>query len=118
MAIRIPGLKQSRSKRNGFNALIVSSYWQQCGLPAPVFEHRFHPDRKWAFDAAWPNLRIAVEADGGIWINGGHNRGAGIKRAWEKENEAHAMGWRILKFEPSELCLQTTVEIIKRAMNL
>ena len=44
-------------------------------LPAPVPEFRFHPERKWRFDFAWPEHKIAVEQEGGVWIQGRHTRG-------------------------------------------
>jgi hypothetical protein len=41
------------------------------------FEHRFHPVRRWRFDAAFPARKVAVELDGGIFAAGRHTRGAG-----------------------------------------
>jgi len=35
------------------------------GLPEPEREYRFHPRRKWRFDAAWPDAKLAVEVEGG-----------------------------------------------------
>jgi hypothetical protein len=40
------------------------------GLRPAVREHRFHPVRKWRFDLAWPELLLAIEVDGGVWIEG------------------------------------------------
>lgn len=31
-----------------------------------VAEHRFHPFREWRFDYAIPELKIALEVEGGI----------------------------------------------------
>ncbi len=36
-------------------------------------EYRFHPVRKWRFDFALLNQKVAIEFEGGIFINGGHN---------------------------------------------
>lgn len=99
-----------------YNSTIVSAYFVQCGLPEPCFEYQFHPVRRWRFDLAWPEQRVAVEVDGGIWIRGGHNRGAQIKKDWEKRNEATAMGWQILFCEPRDLCLDAMVELLKRTI--
>src|SRR5690606_39740371 len=41
-------------------------------LPEPVREYRFHPERRWRFDFAWPDLRVAAEVEGGIHIGGRH----------------------------------------------
>jgi hypothetical protein len=40
-------------------------------LPAPCYGFRFHAERKWRFDMAFPDHRIALEVDGGIWRKGG-----------------------------------------------
>jgi very-short-patch-repair endonuclease len=74
-----------------------------CGLPEPRPEYLFHPVRKWRFDYAWPDQKIALEVDGGIWTQGRHTRGAGKKNDMEKFTAAAMYGWRILYFEPSEL---------------
>jgi very-short-patch-repair endonuclease len=62
-----------------------------------VTEYRFHPTRKWRFDYAWPNLRIAIEFDGIMHRTVGHNSLAGILRDSEKINEAQRLGWRVFR---------------------
>lgn len=61
-------------------------------------EIMFHPKRKWRFDFADQQNKIAVELEGGIWINGRHNRGGGFADDTEKYNEALVMGWRVLRY--------------------
>lgn len=78
-------------------------------------------DGTWYSDFQNPakaDTRVALEVDGGIWIQGGHNRGAQIKATWEKENEAQIMGWHILKCEPKDLATMDTVNLIRRALGL
>jgi len=58
-----------------------------------------------------------LEVDGGIWIQGGHNRGAQIKKTWEKENAAQLLGWKILKCEPRDLCTVEIAAMIGVAIN-
>jgi very-short-patch-repair endonuclease len=67
------------------------------------YEYRFHPTRKWRFDAAFPERMIAVEIDGGAFIGGRHTRGAGFKRDCEKLNAAALMGWRVFRFLPEQI---------------
>ena len=82
----------------------------------PLTEHRFHPTRKWRFDYAWEDHRIALEVEGGVWVGGRHTSGAGFVKDMEKYNEAACLGWRIIRCQPRELCSIKTVDTIKRAM--
>jgi len=95
------------------------SYCKGYGLPEPVMEHRFHEVRKWKFDFAWPEHRVALEVEGGLFIAGGgrHNRGASMLLDMEKYNEATLMGWRILRYTPDQLRKSKVYEDITRAIN-
>lgn len=118
MVLKIAGLERSRNRKNGYDARIVSAYWKGEGIPQPALEFRFHPERRWEFDFAWPDQKVALEVDGGIWIYGRHNRGAQIKKSWEKENEANCCAWHIYKCEPKELCTREIANLLKRALKL
>ena len=69
-------------------------------LPAPVREHRFAPPRRWRFDIAWPDLLIAVEVEGGVFVGGRHTRGAAFEADCEKYDEATVAGWRVIRVTP------------------
>jgi len=73
------------------------------GLPMPVREFRFAPPRRWRFDFAWVEQKVAVEVDGGNWVRGRHARGAGIQRDNEKLNAAAVLGWRVLRYSPEQI---------------
>jgi very-short-patch-repair endonuclease len=77
--------------------------WKAYGISEPVAEFRFHPVRRWRFDWAWPDKKIAVEQEGGIWINGAHNRGVHFSSDMEKYNMAGKMGWRVFRFTPKQI---------------
>jgi len=79
----------------------VSMYLKDAGFPLPKKQYLFHPERKWRFDFAWPDLKIAIECEGGIFINGGHNRGKIYSSNCEKYNQATVLGWRILRYPPN-----------------
>lgn len=96
---------------------IVIAYFGQSGIAyVPYLEHKFHPTRKWRFDFAWPRQKVFIEVQGGIWIAGGHSRGAAMKKDWEKWNAATVLGWRGLWCEPKDLCTQAMVELIKKTL--
>lgn len=63
----------------------------------PEREYRFHPSRRWKFDFAWPQYKLAVEVEGGIWTLGRHTRPAGFEADCEKYNHATVAGWRVLR---------------------
>jgi very-short-patch-repair endonuclease len=74
------------------------AHWERNGLPALTPEYRFHSERKWRFDYALPEQRIAVEVEGGTWQNGRHNRAKGYAKDAEKYNEAQGLGWTVFRF--------------------
>lgn len=78
----------------------------------PTQQHEFakHIGRKWRWDFSWPHLMVSVEIMGGTWMRGGHSRGAGQQRDFEKQNAAVTMGWSVL--------LYTTDDITKRPMQV
>jgi len=86
-------------------------------LPKPVAEYRFHPRRRWRFDYAWPEYKVAVEIDGGQWKPGGGRHNTDADR--EKLNTAAAMGWRVLRFSHKVLREQPgdCVELLVLAIN-
>lgn len=74
-------------------------YWRVLARdrPEPEHEHRFHPERRWRFDFAWPESKVAVECEGGTWIRGRHSRGQGYRNDCEKYNAATSLGWRVFR---------------------
>lgn len=70
-----------------------------------VPEYRFHPTRKWLFDLALVDLKIAIEVEGGLFMvgTGRHNRGAGMRADLVKYSEAVILGWRLLRILPEQI---------------
>ena len=73
------------------------------GLPPYVTEYRFHPTRRWRFDYAWPEIKLAVEVHGGTYTNGRHTRGGGFTVDREKMNEAAICGWTVLEVTSAQV---------------
>jgi very-short-patch-repair endonuclease len=67
-------------------------------LPPHEREYRFAPPRRWRFDFAWPERKVAVEVDGGTWTGGRHTSGSGFAADLEKLNAAVTLGWRVLRY--------------------
>jgi very-short-patch-repair endonuclease len=88
---------------------------QAYGL-SPESEYRFALPRKWRFDFAFHDQRLAVEIEGGTWINGRHNRGSSIEADMEKYNEAAALGWKVLRFTTDQVKTGTAIDTVMRAL--
>lgn len=71
---------------------------QALHLPAPEREHVFAKPRRWRFDLAWTDRKLAAEVEGGTWVNGRHSRGSGMRKDCEKYNSAAALGWTVYRF--------------------
>ena len=69
-----------------------------------VKEYLFHPTRKWRFDYAIPDHKIALEVEGGVWTGGRHTRPQGFLSDIEKYNAGTLLGWRIFPSENSFFC--------------
>jgi len=86
------------------------------GAPAPKLEHRFHPRRRWRFDAAFVKQRVALEIDGGLWTAGRHSRGSGRMADMEKLSEAAILGWRVVYASPAEIKSGVAADRVLRAL--
>lgn len=83
------------------------------GLPLPTPEFMFHPTRKWRIDFAWPDLKLALEVEGGVYTQkgGGHRSISGWDANQEKYNELTVMGWFLLRVTPDQLQLKNGMAI-------
>ena len=71
---------------------------QERGFPDPEEEYRFLQGRRFRFDFAWPLPNVAVEIEGGTFVQGRHVTGAGFSKDCEKYNIAAREGWRVYRF--------------------
>ncbi len=92
-----------------------------CGLPEPMTQYRLPelPDRRFAFDFAWPVQRLLVEVNGSTWIaNSGHTSGKGIERDCEKLCLAVVNGWKVMMVTGLQVKDGRAVQWIERALNV
>jgi len=84
-----------------------------------VTEHRFHPVRRWRFDYAILEHKIAIEKDGGVWMKGGgaHSRPQNIIRDMEKLTQAAVLGWTVIRRTPDQLNSQETLDLIRQTIH-
>ncbi len=76
---------------------------QLVGFPDPATELLFHPKRKWRFDYAWEEQKLALGVHGGIHSGGRHTRGRGFVEDRAKMNEATLLGWTVLEVTPEHI---------------
>lgn len=90
--------KKKRPSKRSYLEERLAVFVQRSGLPAPVRELRFAPPRMWRLDFAWPDQSLAVEIEGGIFMQGRHSRGVDFTGDCEKYNVAALHGWTVLRF--------------------
>ena len=112
-----------KTRRNQAKAdLLARAFVELCrqhGLPAPEREYRFAaPERQWRFDFAFIAQRIALEVEGGIYVNGRHTRAQGFVKDVEKYNNAALRGWRVFRTVPGHLNDIATLQLIADALGV
>lgn len=120
---------------------ILTAGCKSYGLPLPKFEYKFHPTRKWRFDAAWPcgenwtsirrtdgsiiepmGPQLAIECQGGLFKRRGqpqagrHTQGAALLKEYAKLNEGAALGWTIGLFTPRQIQDGTAIQWVRRCL--
>lgn len=93
-------------------------YIRALRLPEPEREYKFHPVRKWRFDFAYPDKKVAFEIEGGVWTGGRHFRGRGAIADCDKYNEAALQGWTVYRFTTEHVKNGSAVRIMELALKL
>jgi hypothetical protein len=93
------------------------SLCRRFGIPEPAGELQFAPPRRWRFDYAWPDAKVALEVEGAVWVRGRHTRGAGFLKDMEKYNRATVLGWRVVRCTPQTLVAPETFEMLAELLS-
>ena len=86
-------------------------------LDRPEREYQFDADRRYRFDFAWPDVKVACEVEGGTFIQGRHVRGKGFEGDCEKYNLAACLGWRVIRVTSKMIHDGRALKWIERVMN-
>jgi very-short-patch-repair endonuclease len=88
-------------------------------LPEPELEVLFAVDvfgRKWRADLCWPERKLIVEVDGGVYVGGRHTRGRGYEEDCRKQAAGVLLGFRWLKVTPTHIDTEEAVKWISAAI--
>ena len=120
---------QRRAQHTHAPTAITGWAWRHHGIADPQSEYKFHPMRKWRIDYAWPDIKLAVEIEGGfrggevvtcdrcksvvrrkdsdgvmrVVRLGGAHVGARYESDLEKYNTLAADGWTLLRYLPGNV---------------
>lgn len=110
--------KPSKPKPKKLGGITFAQQCQFAGLPTPISEYTFHPLRKWRFDFAFVDAKIALEIEGGAFLKDGgrHTRGAGFRNDLEKYAEAAILGYRVIRVLPEQVENGQALTWIERAL--
>ena len=89
---------------------------QLVGLPTPEREYRFAPPRRYRADFAYPEQKILVEVQGGIYTRGAHSRGTGLERDYEKINLAQLNGFMVFQFSRKMIESGEAITVLEKAL--
>lgn len=110
--MRSKGVKKTKKEYPVFEALLRQEFGP--------FEKElmFHQERKWRFDYAYPDQKIAIEIEGLVqpWKKSRHTQNDGYKEDCIKYNEATVLGWRVLRFTQDMVLKVSTLELLRKVL--
>ena len=95
---------------------LLAQQMQFVGLPTPEREYRFAPPRRYRADFAYPERKILVEVQGGIYTRGAHSRGIGLERDYEKLNLAQLLGYKVFQFSRKMIESGEAISILEKSL--
>lgn len=103
-------------KRGGLREqdLILMADLRALHLGVVEREYKFSPDRRWRVDFVIKDAMLAIELEGGLHIQGRHNRGAGMQKDLEKYQELVAAGWTLFRFSTKDVLVGRAREVLNK----
>lgn len=93
------GNTKRHSQKSEFEEIFAYQLKER-GLPLGIPQYPFAKciGRNFRADRAWLDERLIVEINGGGWVGGRHNTGAGYEADLERTAIATALGWKVMGF--------------------
>jgi len=83
-------------------------------------QYKFHPTRKWLIDFAFPLRRVALEVNGGTYLQGkargAHSRGSRQRKDYEKWSCLSLMGWIVLLVDSADVRSGVHIDLVLKAL--
>jgi len=98
------------AKRNTLNNKFAQA-WAAIKGQQLTAEHKFHATRKWRFDFAHLESKIAIELEGLTHKGGRHQSVKGYTADVEKYNAAALLGWTVMRLTKSQIDIPHLLEI-------
>jgi very-short-patch-repair endonuclease len=112
--------RTARVKHNARFEDLLAFQIKSLGLPAPERQYRFAKGMKRQFesDFAWPELKLLVEVEGGIWKRGGgaHSHPLDVERDIERRQYAVLLGFFVLPVITDEVTSGKAIAVIQQAL--
>jgi very-short-patch-repair endonuclease len=89
-----------------------------CKLPLPERQYRFAKPRRFRADFAWPQHKLIVEVEGGIYSMGWHQSIGGFLKDIEKYNLATLSRWYLLRFSGEDVINLTALRTIEKFLGV
>ena len=118
-AVKLVKMAKVKQKQNihGYTSLEKKLYQivMQIGAPLAFYaQYEAGPGKEYILDGAFPQIKLAVEADGEIW----HNNPQKIQSDKNRDVSISRQGWTILRFTDKEITKQPkdVAMVIKQAI--
>jgi very-short-patch-repair endonuclease len=93
-------------------------------LPQPTVEYTFAKPRRWRFDFAWPEYRVATEIEGLVAVQHGkrtlaagrHTSFKGFAEDAIKYATANIYGWHVLRFNQALVQNGTAIDLTEKML--
>lgn len=114
-----PAETLKRAQAKAARETLESNLAQQLRACRVAHEREFTlPGRAFRWDFAFPDARLLVEVQGGIWQKGAHSSGAGVTRDCEKAAFAAAHGWRSFGVTGKHIASGKALQMIHEALKV
>lgn len=72
--------------------------------------------RRFRADFAWPDRKLLLECQGGVFNRKAHGSVTGVLKDIERGNEAALRGWRVLRVTGPMIADGTALELLERGL--